>query len=259
MKKTIKMINQSILPHIDMENRSEIPLAPKPKGLLAFFWVFVLIDMVAYFGDFLFFHISIKPLLIPILILFLYFYPISVKDGKKTIILGLIFSWLGDTLLIFENFNSLFFILSLLFFLAANITYTYYFLSINQTSPYAISFIHKQPWWISIIILYGCFFIWLIFPYLQEAKVPIIIYAAVICTMLISTLHIFNRINKPTNCRYILSALLFLLSSSLFAINKFYYPIPYCGAFVLLTYAAGQFFIIKGFTEIVEMKGFYKQ
>ncbi|MBK7883640.1 MAG: lysoplasmalogenase [Chitinophagaceae bacterium] len=248
-----------LLSGLDTERRFETPAPPKPTGLMAFFCVFVVIGMAANIGDLLFFHLVVQPLLIPILMVFLYFYPLNVKDGKKIIVLGLLFSWIGDILLIFESFNSIFFVLGLIFYLSATISYTYYLLFINQTSPYAISFIHKQPWWVSIIIIYAFFLTALLFPDFTGIKILITIYTVIICTMLISALYVCNRINKPSGFIYILSALFFLISVSLVTINKFCHIIPYCGAYILLTYAIGQYFIIKGFTKIAETNLFYKQ
>ncbi|HRF25670.1 MAG TPA: lysoplasmalogenase family protein, partial [Chitinophagaceae bacterium] len=41
-------------------------------------------------------------------------------------------------------------------------------------------------------------------------------------------------------------AILFVISDSVLAINKFYYPFEYRGVLIMLTYGMAQWFIVKG-------------
>jgi uncharacterized membrane protein YhhN len=80
---------------------------------------------------------------------------------------------------------------------------------------------------------------------------PVMVYATVICTMLLCSLHIFLKVNKPANILYLLGAALFVLSDSLLAINKFYQPFAFAGILIMLTYCAAQYFIVTGFIKQV--------
>ena len=77
-------------------------------------------------------------------------------------------------------------------------------------------------------------------------KLPVTIYAVVICTMVICSLHVFNKTSNPANILFVMGAILFAASDSLLAINKFYKPFPFAGALIILTYCAAQFFIVIG-------------
>ncbi len=79
-------------------------------------------------------HYIAKPLLIPILILFLVFTK-TTAPRKNLLLIGLFFSWLGDMFLLFEDKNKLFFIFGLVSFLTTHIFYIIYFFK-NKNSCY---------------------------------------------------------------------------------------------------------------------------
>jgi uncharacterized membrane protein YhhN len=99
------------------------------------------------------------------------------------------------------------------------------------------------------VIAYGLSLIWLLFPYLGSLKIPVIVYAAVICTMLLCSLHVFLKVKSPSNIFYLLGAASFVLSDSLLAFNKFYQPFPFAAVCIMLTYCAAQYGIVKGAIE----------
>ena len=67
----------------------------------------------------------LKPLLMPLL--FLYVYYQEAFSTKKLLLLGLTFSWIGDILLLFASRGELSFIAGLLSFLTAHVFYIYLF------------------------------------------------------------------------------------------------------------------------------------
>ena len=75
------------------------------------------------------------------------------------------------------------------------------------------------------------------------------VYAAVICTMLLCSLHVYLKVNKKAAVYYLSGAAAFVLSDSLLAVNKFYEPFAYAGVFIMLTYCAAQYFIVRGYIE----------
>jgi uncharacterized membrane protein YhhN len=190
-------------------------------------------------------HYFAKPLLLPVLIVLLASATPAVA-GKRIMLAALFFSWLGDMFLLFENKNSLFFIFGLASFLTTHILYIIYFLSIRSNQ---MSLLKKQPILIAAVLAYGIVLVWLFFPHLNELKIPVIVYATVICTMLLCSLHIFLKANKPANIFFVFGALFFVLSDSLLAINKFYQPFIFAGVCIMLTYCAAQYFIVTGFIK----------
>ncbi len=219
-----------------------MPAATRQKLNIAF-WLLTLTDITAIVGHFITLHYITKPLLVPALILLLHFTKSGVP-GKKLLLAGLFFSWMGDIFLLFENNYSGFFIYGLVCFLTTHIFYIAYFLHIQ---PAGHSLLKKQPVLALLVIGYGIALVWFLFPHLGSLKIPVMIYAGVICLMLLCSLHAYLKVNKPAANAYLTGALAFVLSDSLLAINKFYQPFAYAGALIILTYCAAQYFIVRGF------------
>ncbi len=218
---------------------------PVQKKLTFLFWLLAILDVAGIAANIEMLHFAVKPLLIPALWLLLYFTK-SVVPGKNILLTGLFFSWLGDVFLLFEYKHALFFIFGLVSFLTTHIFYIVYFLRIRSEKT---SLLKKQPVFIAMVLAYGITLVWQLYPYLGDLKLPVMVYAAVICTMLLCSLHIFLKVNKKAAAFYLLGAVAFVVSDSLLAINKFYAPFAYAGVFIMLTYCAAQFFIIAGYTK----------
>lgn len=182
----------------------------------------------------------VKPMLIPLLILALLY---AKTNQQGIIVTGLLFSWGGDVLLMFENKNALFFIGGLICFLITHICYIIYFFSIRSKHR---SLIRNQPWMAALVAAYGVSLVMFLAPHLGDMKIPVMLYAVVICTMVICSLHVFTKTKKPANFLFFAGAILFAASDSLLAINKFYQPFTAAGALIILTYCAAQLLIVLG-------------
>jgi len=208
------------------------------------FWLLSLLDIVGISCSFEPLHYIAKPLLVPALILLMFNAPGG--PGKKLLLAGLIFSWMGDVFLMFENRYPLFFIPGLVCFLTTHVFYIIYFLNIR---PEKVSLLKKQPLLVVPVLAYGTGLVWFLFPHLGNLTVPVIVYATVICTMLICSMHAYAKLDKGPANAFLLGAASFVLSDSLLAINKFYQPIPFAGIWIMLTYCAAQYFIVTGFVK----------
>ena len=207
------------------------------------FWILSAVEITGNIIDYPSIHFFVKPLLIPALAAWVYFGKES--SGKKNLLLaGLVFSFAGDVLLLFESRWHAAFIFGLAAFLITHIFYIIFFL---RHKPVTLSLLKKQPLTGVLVIIYGAALVWLLFPSLGPLKIPVIIYAMAICSMMLCSLHIFLKVNAPSNLFYVLGALLFVLSDSILAVNKFYEPVTAAGGLIMLTYCAAQFFIVKGF------------
>lgn len=213
--------------------------------LIIVFWLLCITDIIAIISPINLLHYIVKPLLVPVLIVSLFLTATNVP-GKMLIIAGLFFSWAGDIFLLFESSQKLFFIFGLVCFLTTHVLYITYFLRIRSTN---ISLLKKQPVLLLLVIGYGTALVWFLFPHLGDLKIPVLVYATVICTMLLCSLHAYLKLNKTAANAYLLGAAAFVLSDSLLAINKFYQPFAYAGAGIMLTYCAAQYFIVKGFVK----------
>ncbi len=206
------------------------------------FWLLVLTDLLAILFGFGWLHYVVKPLLMPALMVSL-IHPGMAITGKKIILAGLLFSWLGDVFLLFESANSLFFIAGLVSFLITHICYIIYFSSVSSDAP---SLLKKQPVYVLLIPGYGAVLVYLLFPHLGVLKIPVIVYGATICAMLLGSLHIYLKVKAPANSYFVSGAALFVLSDSLLAINKFYQPLPIAGIWIMLSYCAAQYLVVLG-------------
>lgn len=226
-------------------------LQPVQKKLTGLFWLLTLLDILGIMAGKEMLHFIAKPLLIPALILLL-LYSKSNIPNKNLLLTGLFFSWLGDVFLLFEYKHALFFIFGLVSFLTTHIFYVVYFLKIRSGNP---SLLKKQPVLLALVLAYGITLVWQLYPRLGDLKIPVMVYAAVICSMLVCSLHVFFKVNKKAAVFYLLGASFFVLSDSLLAINKFYaqhpanQPFAYAGVLIMLTYCTAQFFIVSGYIQ----------
>ena len=111
------------------------------KKLAIAFWALALLDITGIAFNIGMLHFIAKPLLIPCLLLLLFF-TCSNMPGKNLLLAGLFFSWMGDVFLLFENKQALFFIFGLACFLTTHIFYIIYFLRIKSANA---SLLKKQP------------------------------------------------------------------------------------------------------------------
>ena len=185
----------------------------------------------------------LKALIVPSLLVFFLATkarPAYMED--KFIIAALIFSWLGDILLQFKHGGELFFLIGLLAFLMTHIFYTIVFFG---AAGEFIFFKSKKPL-ILIIIVYGSLTIYTILPGLGNMQIPVTIYGLIITGMVIAALSRFGKVNDQSYLLVFLGALLFLISDSLIAFDKFKQAFPFSEVLIMGTYLAAQFMIILG-------------
>jgi len=182
----------------------------------------------------------------PLIVLFLLVYFISSvqlvpASLKWWVVSGLGLSWLGDVLLLFEERNALFFILGLSAFLLAHVCYIVFFNKIRR-----IEGMRGQFLLFLLVLIYYAALIQLLSPELGDMKVPVWIYGAVICTMLWIALHLNKIYHSNSGLFIMMGAILFVLSDSALAINKFYESFAGAGIVIMLTYGLAQWFITEG-------------
>ncbi|UPQ79194.1 lysoplasmalogenase [Flavobacterium azooxidireducens] len=180
----------------------------------------------------------LKPMLIPFLISIV---AISDKFPTQEILLfALFFSWIGDVLLLFSDKHSLFFIFGLVAFLIAHLIYIFLFQKQNKINKNKI-YLQFSP----IVVIYLLGILSILWSSLNEMKIPVTIYAFVISTMLLMSIKAYFEWKKPANLLVLIGAVLFVISDSILAFNKFYTPIPMSSFLIMSTYLAAQFFIVK--------------
>jgi len=190
-----------------------------------------------------------KPLLMIILAAFFLSQTKSrVRGLKKWILAALFFSWAGDVLLMFQESKSLFFLLGLSAFLIAHVFYIVFFHNIRVQEN-----IKSNPLLLLLVVVYYAGLMTLLSPYLGTMKLPVRIYGIVISFMFMLAMHMLFINNKTAGRWMITGAMLFVMSDSILAINKFYQPFEAAGIIIMLTYGLAQFFIVMGAIHYIRL------
>jgi uncharacterized membrane protein YhhN len=172
-----------------------------------------------------------------LIIIFILNFRKSFNKLSALILAGLILSWAGDVTLDFS------FIPGLACFLLAQIMYLTAFFMIPGENV-----ISRSGLFLLIpIILFGAGLVYYLYDDLGEMKLPVIIYAFVILTMLAAALNRFRKVNIISFRLVFIGALLFVISDSAIAVNKFSHPIRTSTLIIMSTYITAQFLITLGF------------
>lgn len=220
----------------------------KKTNWIILFSIILITDLVAVYINNEMLRYIFKPLLVIILIsYFLSQTKIWQSNFKKWILAALFFSWLGDVLLMFEPQNSIFFLLGLSAFLLAHVFYIIFFHSIRLRENI------KSRWLpLIIVVIYYAILISLLSPYLGKMKLPVRIYGIVISFMFMLAMHMLFIKNKIAGRLMITGALLFLISDSTLAFDKFYQSFEMAGIMIMLTYGLAQLFITEGAIQYIQ-------
>ncbi len=183
-----------------------------------------------------------KPLLLPLLALYFRQEVKGTPSGLTSWVLtAFFFSWAGDVLLLFQEKKSVFFLAGLSAFLLTHLAYIVFFHRIRVREN-----VKPRPWLLVGVVLYYGGLIYLLSPYLGDMKIPVRVYGIVISFMFLLAMHLLYTGNKMAGKLMMGGALLFVLSDSLLAINKFYRPFEGAGLAVMLTYLLAQAGIAEG-------------
>ncbi len=150
------------------------------------------------------------------------------------VFVGLIFSFVGDVFLVEPEKH---FIYGLAFFLVAQILYAvaFGFSAQGKFAPLAL-----------FAYAFGIAMPMLIFRGVQkELKIPVAIYAFAIATMLFLAWNFWLTQQTSNAVLALLGAILFAISDSLLALDKFRMAIPYAKVPVLITYFLAQWLIAR--------------
>jgi len=191
-----------------------------------------------------------KAMIIPALMIF---YHIKVRRRYYLlhilVLTGLFFSWMGDVFLHVSGNKidlaidkDLFFLLGLASFLLTQLIYIFAFRLPKGPNPV----FKRRAYLLVLVVGYGCLLIWFLYRGLGDMKIPIIIYAAVILTMLLAALNRHGKVNGISFMLVSIGALLFVASDSMLAINKFHQKFDFARILIMLTYVVAQYLIAVG-------------
>ena len=188
----------------------------------------------------------LKTVLIPLL----GFVVVNLKPfpTKKLLLTVLFFSWVGDVVLLFANRGAIYFIIGLLAFLIAHILYILLFIKIQEIKS------TKYLPYILVVVAYLVGLLTFLWNDLNDLKIPVVIYATVLSTMLLFAIKGTFIWQPPYGKMILLGAIFFVVSDSLLAINKFRLPLPIASFLIMSTYLLAQFLIVYGILKMEQKK-----
>jgi uncharacterized membrane protein YhhN len=214
-------------------------------------WYFALSIVFIILGNlhFVFPAFVAKILIIPSLMVF---YHLALK-GKyvvfhRLMMIGLFFSWLGDTILESANLNTIPVSLDLLFIGGLGsflLTHIFYFFAFNVPEG-KNTILSTRKHLVLPVVLYGIVMIYFLYDNLGGMKTPVITYTLIIILMLLSALNREGKVNGKSYNLVLSGALLFVISDSLLAVNRFHGSIGNAGVLIMISYVAAQYLIILG-------------
>lgn len=188
----------------------------------------------------------LKPFLIPLLGFAVY---VSEKFSSKNMLLtALLFSWIGDVVLIFADKGELYFILGLVSFLISHILYCMLFSKQIKFEAKKNKVVFVLG--VLLIAMYLIGMLAVLVPSLGDLKIPVIVYASVISMMLLFAFNGFLVWGRSGNRSVFVGAIVFVMSDSILAINKFYTPVERSSFFIMLTYLVAQYLIVLGILKL---------
>ena len=216
-------------------------LTKKEQGFSILFFIIVIAELICSSVDSLNgLHYVTKP---AILVSLIAYFLTSSNHLNKTLklltLFALLFSLLGDVLLMFVHKSEGYFMFGLIAFLLAHIMYIIVFL--KHKNP------NKNPYVFTLIaLLYAAILFYIMFDGLGDMLYPVTVYMLVILTMAVTAFLRQGKVLPLSYTLVFLGALLFMLSDSILALNKFYKPLPLSNISIMLTYALAQYFIVLG-------------
>lgn len=154
--------------------------------------------------------------------------------------LALFFSWIGDIAIHFS------FVSGVASFLLAHLAYTYGFYQKRERPV-------RPRWWAFFALpMYIGVLLGILLPHTDEMTIPVLVYTLVMSAMLIAAMYV-----KPSRGKWtlIIGAMLFVVSDSVLAINRFAYPFEGAHVLVMTTYMLAQLLMVVGSLDMTKKVG----
>jgi uncharacterized membrane protein YhhN len=217
---------------------------------IVIFLVILIADLLSVYLEKESARFATKLLLMPALVMYFWGQTKSIRsDLKAWILIALFFSWAGDILLMFETKKSIFFLLGLSAFFVTQVFYIIFFHNIRMRE-----YIRGNALLLLLAIVYYSILMSILSPFLGQLKLPVRIYGVVLSFMLMLAMHTMFSKNKKAGAWMMVGAILFVISDSLLAFNKFYVAFNYAGVLTMLTYGVAQLFITHGAVKYISQK-----
>jgi uncharacterized membrane protein YhhN len=202
-------------------------------------------EMIAQVFGVSWLHHLCKPLIMVFLGLHYFFsVPSPLRSG---VVLGaIVFSFLGDSFLMYDHVHSVYFMLGLGAFLIAHVLYVLAYRQHRLTDgDYSGSNVQRARMAFPVILA-GTGLIIVLYPRLGDLRFPVVLYAFILMIMVITALIRLGTTSHESFWKVLIGAILFMISDSILAVNKFLEAIPFAGIWIMFTYIVAQYLIISG-------------
>ncbi len=197
--------------------------------------------LIALVYDMELLHTISKPLIMPSLFLF-YMFGTEKSARSVTLMLAMVFAFAGDVLLMKKEY----FLFGLISFLLAHLCYIVaYRQHRHDEVSDELRGIHRLRLAFPIILATSGLIV-MVYPGAGDMKFAIVIYGLVIMTMVLTALFRYGLTSPKSFWLVLAGATLFLVSDSLIAIDRFLTSVAQAGVFIMLTYSAAQYLILRG-------------
>jgi len=208
--------------------------------------IIVIVELAGRITDVIYLEYPVKPLIMPWMAAFFLLFR-KKKSLTVPALLAFFFSWAGDIFLMFSERNELFFYAGVGGFFLAQLCYIYVFFRFSETGERG--YLQQHPFVGLLFIAYVAGIYILLLPGLEGIMRPIILlYALSLIGMSMMALNRKGRVNRTSYLLVFIGSLLFVISDSLIAVDRFHGGIPLGGFWVMLTYIPAQYLIMRGLT-----------
>ncbi|WP_395625738.1 lysoplasmalogenase [Daejeonella sp.] len=192
-------------------------------------------------------NIFIKPLICISLAFYLFKNANMAAGFNRLVFVGLIFSLFGDCFLLFAGRDIYFFLYGLVSFLLAHVVYSFAFFRDFKNNPQASKIYGHLMFF--ILGVFTLSFYTFIRDYLNDFRIPVMVYMFVISIMAIMAAYRYKRVDLFSFRLILTGAVFFVISDAALAFNKFVEPYPFAGILIMSTYMLAQYLITIGAIE----------
>ncbi len=187
-----------------------------------------------------------KPLIVLLLIAY-YVVATPYRSGIALLALGA--CWAGDVALMFVPVDPVWFMIGLGSFLVGHICYVVTYRQFRWESSGGELMTVQKIRFSMPIVLAGTGLIVVLYPVLGALRVPVMLYALAIIVMVMNGMFRYGRTSSASFWLVFAGAVMFMISDSILAINKFLMPIDLAGFWIMTTYISAQYLIVEGLVE----------
>ena len=219
--------------------------------LFPVFWAITGIEISGDLLDIAWMHLGFKPLIMISLMLFVWQHRplLTMFASLRWLLAGMVFALGGDIFLMIPERDL--FVPGLASFLVMQLCYIVAFFRSARENGHPVTGLKWLSHALPFVLYSGAFVFYLRTSFetntaLQPLWTPVVLYVVCISSMGVSATARFGAVLTGSFRRVTLGAILFMISDSVIALNKFVIRVPFAPLLIMVTYAATQYLIVVG-------------